>query len=349
MRSNTQTTAKTATAEHLLGLLSRSRPRPATGENTINSSVIRLSQLRAERGPAVAVMKIARNQRGATELRTQRRLVAEIASQPGLDKAWRDLLPRVLSFDERADATVCVESYRPGTFLAEVLAEHPDRFEALAAQALEAIAPLHRATSRSIVVDHLSSVRKWVVDPVIDLAGRLDHALTPELEQLEATLTRAIVGRRMTVCWTHGAYTPDCVQLAGPRGPVNRIEGWDRARGDRPALIDTYLLILTASAQVEDVDLCAVVSARLSAGGLSNSERDVLKAMNGRLEEPETVDERVAILLAWLHHTAAQCRVAAEPSQLDVALDAQVAQVLGAVAKWLGFEPPAGATAADAS
>jgi hypothetical protein len=213
--------ANTATADHLLGLLSRARPRPSTADNTIVSSVIRLSQLRVERGPSVAVLKVARDLRGATELRTQRRLVAEIANQSELDDGWRELLPRVLSFDERADATVCVESVRPGIVLAEVLAGDPDRFEELTTLALDAIAPLHRATARSIVVDNLSSVRQWVVAPAADLAdicGRLGPGLTPKLERLEAMLTRAIVGRRMTVCWTHGDYTPvsDSAPVAFP-------------------------------------------------------------------------------------------------------------------------------------
>ena len=336
--------ANTATADQLLGLLSRARPRPSTADNTIVSSVIRLSQLRVERGPSVAVLKVARDLRGATELRTQRRLVAEIANQSGLDDGWRELLPRVLSFDERADATVCVESFRPGIVLAEVLAGDPDRFEELTTLALDAIAPLHRATARSIVVDNLSSVRQWVVAPAADLAdicGRLEPGLTPKLERLEAMLARAIVGRRMTVCWTHGDYTPDSVRLAGPRGPVNRIVGWDQARGDRPALIDAYLMILTASCQVEAADFGAVVSQRLSAGGLSASERNVLGTGAG---DRDGIDERVAILLAWLHHSAAVCRTDADRLQLDGWLASDVAPVLEAVATWHGFD---GTTAPD--
>jgi hypothetical protein len=344
--------ATTATADHLLGLLSRSRPSPSTAQDTIVSRVIRLSQLRVERGPAVAVMKVARDLRGATELRAQRRLVAEIANQSGLDDGWRELLPRVLSFDDRPDATVCVESYRPGIGLVEVLADDPDRFEELATLALDALAPLHRATARSILVDNLSSVRQWVVDPAADLArfcGQLDPGLIPKLERLESMLARAIVGRRMTVCWTHGDYTPDSVRLAGPRGPVNRIAGWDQARGDRPALIDVYLMLLTASCRLEAAAFGAVVSQRLTAGGLSASERNVLAAMGNcpgtGAGDPAGVDERVAILLAWLHHSAALCRMDADRLRRDSWLASDVAPILEAVATWHGFD---GTTAPDA-
>ena len=81
--------------------------------------------MRAEQGPAAAVLKVARDLLGAEELRTQRRVLAEIASHPGLDEEWRELLPRILAFDERTDATVSVESYRPGIDLAEVLGATP--------------------------------------------------------------------------------------------------------------------------------------------------------------------------------------------------------------------------------
>jgi hypothetical protein len=80
--------------------------------------------LRSEQGPPAAVLKVARGLRAA-ELRTQRRVLAELAIQQGLDDDWRALIPRILAFDERNDATVSVESYLPGMDLAEALARHP--------------------------------------------------------------------------------------------------------------------------------------------------------------------------------------------------------------------------------
>jgi Phosphotransferase enzyme family len=324
--------------EHLLDVLSRSRRAPSIAGNSIDTKVIRLSQLRAEGGTAVAVVKVARDPWGATQLRTQHRLVAQVASQPGLDMAWRGLVPRVLAFDERPDATVCVETYRPGVQLAEVLDGDPSRLEELIVVALSAIAPLHRATTRPIVVDNLSAIRQWVVDPVSDVArvcGQVDPGLLPGLERLEATLTRALVGRRMTVCWTHGDYTPESVYLAGPRGQVNRIVGWDKAREDRPALIDSHLVILAASAQVEGVELGTIVSRRLITGGLSDSERDALRA--GGVDDSECIDGRAAILLAWLQHVAMLCRNGSE-LQKDAKLGPNVASVIDAVDAWHGSD-----------
>jgi hypothetical protein len=345
-----QPTQLTGTTEQLLALLSRSRPRPSTIADTTVSLVIRLSPLRAEQGPAAAVLKVARDLLEAEELRTQRCALAEIASHPGLDEEWRELLPRILAFDERTDATVSVESYRPGIDLAEVLGRHPNRVEELTAAALSAIAPLHQSTARFIVVDNVCLLRQWVGEPVADLTHmcrRQDPRLVPALDRLETMLGRALVGRRMPVSWTHGDYTPGNVRVAGLQGPVNGIVGWGGAQEERPALIDEYLIILTASCQVERADLGTVVSERLRAGGLSDPERNALRAACERSDSDigarERIDERLAILLAWLHHAAALWRKRATQPNHQIWWNTNVTPVLDAVAGWRGFDVSRGA------
>jgi hypothetical protein len=339
-----QSTQLTGTTEHLLALLSRSRPRPAIADSIV-SLVIRLSPLRAEQGPPAAVLKVAHGPLGAAELCTQRRVLAELAIHPGLDEEWRDLLPRTLAFDERTDATVAVESYRPGTDLAEVLTRRPDRVEELTAAALSAIAPLHRRTATFIVVDDLCVFRRWVVEPLAGLAPmcrRLDPRLVPELDRLETMLRRTLRARRMPVSWTHGGYTPASVRVAGVQGAVTGIVDWAGAQPGRPALIDEYLMILTASCQVERADLGAVVTERLRAGGLSDRERNTLRSARDRSDEDigdrecidERIDERVAILLTWLHHAADLCRRRATHPTHHTWWATNVAPVLDAVAAW---------------
>jgi hypothetical protein len=338
-----QPTELTRTTEDLLALLSRSRPRPSTVADSTVSRVIRLSSLRAERGTTAALLKVARCLPGAEELRTQCRVLAEIASHPGLDEEWRELLPRILNFHERTDATISVESYRPGIDLAEVLARDPNRVEELTAAALSAIAPLHQATARLVVVDNL--LRRWLVEPVADLTNiceRMDPGMVPKLDHLETMLGRALTGRRMPVCWTHGDYTPDNVRMAGLQGPVNGIVGWGGAQAERPALIDEYLMILTASCQLEGADLGAVVSERLRAGGLSDSEKTTLRASCGRSDtgigDSEGSHERLGILLAWLHHAAGLWRKRATQPKHHIWWATNVAPVLEAVTDLRGFD-----------
>jgi hypothetical protein len=307
-------------------------------------------QLRPEQGgPPAAVLKVARGPLRAAELRTQRRVLAELAIHQGLDEEWRELLPRILAFDERTDATVSVESYRPGIDLAEVLARHPNRFEELTAAALSAIAPLHRRTATFVVVDNVCLLRRWVIEPLAglrDLCRRLEPSLVSEVDRLGTMLRQALVGWRMPVSWTHGDYTPGNVRVAGARGPVTGIVDWGGARPGQPALIDEYLMILTASCQVERADMGAVVAERLRAGGLSDRERNVLRAAHDRADadigdrspKNERIDERVAILLTWLHHVVDLWRRCATHPNHHIWWATNMAPVLDAVAEWQGFD-----------
>ena len=296
-------------------------------------------RLGPKHGPAAAVLRVARGSLSAADLRMQRRVLAELAIHQGLEDEWRELLPRVLAFDERPSTTVSVESYRPGTDLVDVLASHPDRVQELTAEALSAIAPLHRGTAKSVVVDRICVFGRWVVEPLAaltDVCRRLDPRLVPEMDRLGRLLRKALVGRRMPASWTHGNYTPTALRVDGVGGPVTGIVDWGAARPGQPALIDEYLMILTASCQVDRSDLGTVVADRLLAGGLSNRERDALRAADtrsdGNTEHYERINERVAILLTWLRHAADLWRKCETHPNHHAWWAAKVAPVLDAVA-----------------
>lgn len=295
--------------------------------------------LRCDHGSPAAVLKVARGVPGAADLRTQRRVLAELAVHPGLDGEWRELLPRILAFDQRAAATVSVESHLPGTDLADLLERRPDRVVELIAEALRAIAPLHRQTATVVVIDNVCSLRRWVIEPVAaltDMCLRLYPRLVPEVDRIGTMLRQALVGSRMPLSWTHGCYTPGNVRLAGMHGPVTGIVDWGGARPGQPALIDQYLMILTASCQVERAELGTVVAERLRAGGLSDRERRALRAASdgpdGDIGDFERIDERIAILLTWLHHAADVLRKRAIRPNHHIWWAANVAPVLDAVA-----------------
>ena len=301
--------------------------------------------LRPEQGPPAAVLKVARGLLGAADLRMQRRVLAELAIHPGLEEGWRELLPRILAFDERTNATVSVESYRPGIDLAEVLARHPNRVEELTAAALSAIAPLHQRTATFVVIDNVCLLRRWVLEPLAgltDMCRRLDPRLVPEVDRLGMMLRRALVGCRMPVSWTHGDYTPGNVRVAGVRGEVSGIVNWGGARLGQPALIDEYLMILTASCHAERAELGTVIAERLRAGGLSDRERNALRAArdpsDADIGDRERIDERIAILLTWLHHAADLWRKRVTHPNHHTWWATNVAPVFDAVAAGHGFD-----------
>lgn len=304
--------------------------------------------LRADDGPPTAVLRVARGLVGAAHLRTQRRVLAELALHQELDEEWRELLPRILAFDERADAAMSVASYLPGLNMAEVLASHPDAVGELTGAALSAIAPLHRRTATLVRVN-ICFLRRWVVEPLRDLADmcqRLAPRLVPEVERLGVVLRQALIGRRIPVSWTHGDYTPANLRVAGAKGPVTGIVDWGGGQPGRPSLVDEYLMILSASCQVEQADLGSVVAQRLRSGGLADRERDALHAARLRSDaeigELDTVDahldDSVAILLTWLHRIADLWRRRATHPNQHVWWATNVAPVLDTIAAWHGFD-----------
>ncbi len=298
-----------------------------------------------EQGPPAAVLKVARGPLRAAKLRMQRRVLAELAIHQGIPEECRELLPRILAFDERANATVSVESHLSGIDLADVLARRPSRAEELTAAALRAIAPLHRGTATYVVVDNVCLLRRWVVEPLgalTDMCHRLDPRLVPEMDRLGTMLRQALVGWRMPVSWTHGDYTPTNVRVAGIRGPVTGIVDWGGARPGQPAFIDEYLMILTASCQVERTDLGKIVADRIRTGGLSDRERNALRAAHegphAHIGHGERIDERIAILLTWLHHAADLWHKCATHPNHHTWWATNVAPVLDAVAAWQGLD-----------
>jgi hypothetical protein len=159
-------------------------------------------------------------------------------------------------------------------------------------------------------------------------------------------LRQTLVGRRLPVSWTHGDYAPGNVRVAGVQGPVTGIVDWGGARPGQPALIDEYLMILTASCQAEQADLGTVVAERVRAGGLLDRERNALRAardrpdadIGGRERIHERIDERVAILLTWLHHAAGLWRTCATHPDHHARWATNVAPVLDAVTAWHGSD-----------
>ena len=153
-------------------------------------------------------------------------------------------------------------------------------------------------------------------------------------------LRQELIGRRMAVSWTHGDYTPGKVRVASVRGPVTGIVDWGGARPGQPALIDEYLMILTASCQAQRADLGTVVSQRLLQGGLSDRERNARRSGRDRTDAnaddypriDERIDERVAILLTWLHHAGDLWRKCVTHPNHHVWWATNVAPVLDAVA-----------------
>jgi hypothetical protein len=100
-----------------------------------------------------------------------------------------------------------------------------------------------------------------------------------------------------------------------------------------------------------------VVAERLRAGGLSDRERNALRAAHDRADADiglherinEHIDERVAILLTWLHHIADLWRKRATHPNQHIWWTTNVAPVLDAVAAGHAFDSSSTRTARAAA
>jgi hypothetical protein len=280
---------------------------------------------------------------GATAY-SQPRVLAALADHSRLTDEWRALLPCLAPSNNHYGSRP-VEVDRQGIGLADALARQPQRLGELTTAALAAIAPLHRQTATLIVVDDVCLLPRWVGQPLArltEMCERIDPDLVATVDRLRKLLREALIGRRMPTCWTHGHYTPENVRL-DVAGAVIGIEDWGWARPAQLALIDEYLMMLTASREAERTEFGSVVATRLQAGGLSDHERNALQAKDdgptSYRENDAHLDECAAILLTWLHFTAGQLRQRATHSNVSSWWAADVAPVLQTVAVVPGLLP----------
>ena len=191
---------------------------------------------------------------------------------------WHHLLPDALLFREDGGPPLAVDAYRPATDLARVLTRSPHRFEAALGAALAAISPLHQHTGQITVVNH-THLEQWVDRPLEELR-RMCQTLAPVRfghrgRHLGVLLHQALAGQRVAVSWTHGDFTPANVLFDGVQ--VSGIVDWGGARRDWPAVLDVYLMLITARCQVERLLLGPIVVRLLRAGGLGQREHDLLE------------------------------------------------------------------------
>lgn len=271
-------------------------------------SDLTVALLALEEGPPVAVLKVAHTPETAHELRAQHDALAVLRADPRL-VGWRELLPRVIEFREEGDRSLALETFLPTTSLATLLSGQPDSIELLITGVLGSIASLHHRTGHTEVVDH-SHLQRWVDEPLESLR-EMCLALAPAsmsiVERLGETLRGSLTARRVQVSWTHGDFTPGNVLLAADGDRVSGIVDWGGARPGQLSLLDSYLMLLTASCQAEGRELGVIVTRLLRAGGLPEGQRRLLdQACTPARSEVrhDALTEWAIILLAWLHHVA---------------------------------------------
>ncbi|GAB2515583.1 glycosyltransferase [Nocardia heshunensis] len=284
------------------------RERPGTHARILPTVTdIRVAVLSPDGGDPTAVLKFARTPLAGHDLETQARVLAELADMTELGD-WRTLLPRIEELRTDGDTVVSVESFVPERDLATVLLRHPDRYRPLIARALTAISELHTRTGS---FDHVGEgeLAEWVDRPLRQLAhacATMSPRSTATVDRLGTVLRAALSRRRVLIGWTHGDFHPGNVRLGGSDDAVTGLIDWGGAGFGRLTALDGCLLLLTANRLLEDRELGDIVRERLlHTGGLTPDERTLLDDAWGTAQAGPSdgwLDERVLILLTWLHH-----------------------------------------------
>ncbi|MDT5075606.1 MAG: hypothetical protein QOJ80_243 [Mycobacterium sp.] len=290
----------------LAGYPGRTDPKTWTNVEPISTVTdVAVAFVGEQQRPPAAVLKAARSPLGSRDLQAQRDVLTVLGADPRLDEEWRNLLPRILEFRDDGSGSLSVETFRPAVDLWTALKRSPDSFESLTTAAVATIAELHHRTGKVEVVDD-GHLEQWVDEPLstlTEMCQTMAPKMLPTVGRLGKVLRGALANRLVLVSWTHGDFAPGNVRLASEQGRVTGVIDWGGARPGQLAVLDCYHMLLSASRVVERRELGAVVKSRLRAGHLTERERRPLDIGCGSTRKTD-VDDRVLILLAWLHHVA---------------------------------------------
>ena len=290
----------------LPALLGRPVPERWTNVETIRTVTdVTVAFVGEKRRLPAAVLKVAKTPLGSCELQAQRDVLTVLGADPRLDEEWRNLLPRIMEFRDNGNGLLSVETFRPAVDLWTALEHSRDSFEPLTTLAVATIAELHHRTGTVETVDE-AHLEQWVDEPLstlTEICQTMAPKMLPTVERLGNVLRGTLANRHVLVSWAHGDFAPGNVRLASEQGRVTGVIDWGGARPGQLAVLDCYHMLLSASRVVERREFGNVIQSRLRAGGLAKRERRPLEVAYGSPRNTD-IDERVLILLTWLHHVA---------------------------------------------
>ena len=229
------------------------------------------------------------------EAARRKELVAvRVLAQEAVLADWRVQVPRPIAHGTDGTQAWTLETAVPGHPAEEVLGNGlaPDRFLRSASAAL---AGLHGPTAQTVVAPD-ALLANWIDEPVTVVARACPEAL-PGLAELAAALHLALADRPLTVAWSHGDITPGNLLVTGDA--VTGMVDWEGARGDRLPELDLATLVITTRAAVQTLEFGETVLALLHRPW-TEEELAVLGSGPNR-----DLDSSTLVLLAWLHHIAA--------------------------------------------
>jgi aminoglycoside phosphotransferase len=240
------------------------------------------------------VLKVAATASGANNLRQEHDVLIQLRSDRQLD-GWLSLIPIPLAAGNTGAWTYLLTNRLPGKdSRSPALAETGG----LTSAAIAAIAPLHRRTEQTHVVDDR------LLELLVDEPAERIMTLLPcadVVKRLAGTLHGDLAGREMTLGWTHGDFHPGNIMVSAD-GRVTGIVDWGEARERDLSALDVAFWLLTMPEHGRrSRGIGGRVADRLNRElpWTPSEERVLADTTVGDL-----VDGRALLLLAWLRHVA---------------------------------------------
>ena len=267
------------------------------------------------------VLKISTTASGANSLRREHDVLIQLRSDCQLDN-WLALIPDPLAAGTAGAWTYLLTNLLPGKDGRKPALTETGR---LTSAAIAAIAPLHRRTEETRVVDD-RLLERLVDAPTETIMTSLPSAGV--VKRLAGTLRSDLAGRELTLGWAHGDFHPGNIMLSADRR-VTGIVDWGEAREhDLPAL-DIAFWLLTMPEHGRSRGLGGRVADRLSDGlPWTPSEECVLADTTAG----DLIDGRTLLLLAWLRHVASNLAKSAQYAESPLWSRRNVIPVLRQVA-----------------
>ena len=195
---------------------------------------------------------------GANSLRREHDVLIQLRSDCQLDN-WLALIPDPLAAGTAGARTYLLTNLLPGKDGRKPALAETGR---LTSAAIAAIAPLHRRTEETRVVDD-RLLERLVDEPTETIMTSLPSAGV--VKRLAGTLRSDLAGRELTLGWAHGDFHPGNIMLSADRR-VTGIVDWGEAREHDLSALDIAFWLLTMPEHGRSRGLGGRVADRLSRG-----------------------------------------------------------------------------------
>jgi hypothetical protein len=241
---------------------------------------------------SATILKIATSEIASEQIATESAALEEIA-QHAILGGWRDLVSVVDQRGTFDGGTWFTQSLLPGVSSAGATLQS----ELLVTKVVEALKPLHAATSVSQMVDDallddlvtrpLDSINQW--RPVLsEQLSRINDEFRDRLATLELTLARQ-----------HGDFAPANVLWDPALGAVSGIVDWKLAPKPLPPELDYVHYALSLQMLRRRSEYGSTVVSLLGEGESAARAAPIRSASN---LGPNRLDVRTVVTLAWLQH-----------------------------------------------